>query len=131
MYYIRYTYMSMDQVFEALKLSPREIKVLKHLLNHKQSTSMDIQHAESLQQPEVSMATKELLAKKYIRSEVLGEVNSGKRQTMIYSLVDDFKKVMADQLKTLVTDLLSNSDLYTSLIEELEEVKKDEDVSPS
>jgi predicted transcriptional regulator len=117
----------MEKVFEALKLSPRETKVLKHLMRHEQSSSLDIQQAESLQQPEVSMATKDLLEKKYIKADIItSDTKNNGRRAMLYSITDDLRNIMAEQLKKMVADLLNKSDLYASLIEELEGMKDKE-----
>lgn len=110
----------MDKIFEALKLSPREKKALKHLMKHEQSTSVDIQQAESLQQPEVSMATKDLLKKKYIHSEIITlDTKNGGHKAMVYSLTKDAYKTMDHELEVLILDLMKRADSYTSLREEL------------
>jgi predicted transcriptional regulator len=98
-------------------------------MKHDQSSSLIIQQTESLQQPEVSMATKDLLKKRYIQSDIItiDKKNNG-RQAMVYSLAKDAYKLMADQLKVLVADLLNKSDSYTSLIEELEGMKSEEKI---
>jgi predicted transcriptional regulator len=117
----------MEKVFEALKLSPREIKVLKHLMKHDQRSSLDIQQAESLQQPEVSMATKDLLEKRYIKADIITvDTKNNGRRAMLYSITDDLYSIMAEQLKKMVADLLDKSDLYASLIVELEGMKDKE-----
>ena len=78
--------MSMDEVFDAVRLSPREKKVLNYLRTHTQGTSLEIQQETSMQQPEVSVAVKALLKRGYIKSEFIIHITQpGKKKKFIDS----------------------------------------------
>ena len=117
----------MDEVFDALKLSPGEKKMLRYLMKHEQGTSLEIQKEASIQQPEVSMAVKALIKRKYVKSELITLTTKSNRQMMVYSLTKDVYKLMAEDLNAVVTDLLSKSDFYASLIEELVAMKNNKE----
>jgi predicted transcriptional regulator len=116
--------MSMNEVFNALKLSPRETKVLHYLRKYKQGTSLEIQHETSLQQPEVSTAVKTLIKRGYIKSELITPSTKPVKQIKIYSLTEDVYMLMIKELKTQVDELLTKSEINVALIEELEAMIK-------
>ena len=111
--------MSMDEVFNALKLSAREKKFLNYLLKHKHSTSLEIQQETAIPQPGVSMAAKSLKKRGYIKSELITRTTKPNKQIQRYSLTEDLNKLMFNDLKAKIYKMLAKSDAYIVLYEEL------------
>lgn len=75
-----------DDLIEALKLNPPQVKVLCYLLEHEKATSKTLGRDLEMQQPVVSVACKKLLKAKVITKRQDNSRTGPGRKIFIYEL---------------------------------------------